>query len=84
MCANCISAWLCATAGGADDVWADGEAEGDVASLVAELLHPPRAATVANTATPVATVLVFFTTVPFVDQPVDLRLPALLRWVGTS
>lgn len=88
MRANCISAWLCATAGAVDDVWVDDEAEDeaedDVASLVAELLHAPRAATAASAATPVTTVLVLFTTVPFVDQPVDLHLPALRRCVGLS
>ena len=36
-----MSAWLCAPAGVADEVWVvDGAAE-EVASLVAELLHAP-------------------------------------------
>jgi len=53
---------LCAAAGAAEEVWVvDGAAE-DVASLVAVLLHAPRAATVASAAIPVTTVLVFFTT----------------------
>jgi hypothetical protein len=55
---------LCAPAGVADEVWVvDGAAE-EVASLVAELLHAPITATAANAATPVATVLVFFTKNP--------------------
>jgi len=59
-----MSAWLCAPAGVADEVWVvDGAAE-EVASLVAELLHAPITATAANAATPVATVLVLFTKNP--------------------
>lgn len=59
-----MSAWLCAPAVVADEVWVvDGAAE-EVASLVAELLHAPITATAANAATPVATVLVLFTKNP--------------------
>jgi hypothetical protein len=66
MWAKFMSAWLCAPAGVTDEVAVGAGAADDVASLVAELLHAPRAATAANAATPVATVLVFFTKIPFV------------------
>ena len=61
-----MSAWLCAAAGATDEVAAVEGATDDVASLVAELLHAPTAAIAANAATPVATVLILFTTNPFV------------------
>jgi hypothetical protein len=67
MWAKFISAWLCAAAGAADEVWVVDGASDDVASLVAELLHAPMTATAANAATPVATVLVLFTKDPFVE-----------------
>jgi len=59
-----MSAWLCATAGAVDELGAVDGAVDDVASLVAELLHAPRAATAASAATPVTTVLVLLTTHP--------------------
>ena len=66
MWAKFMSAWLCAAAGAAVEVAAVEGATDDVASLVAELLHAPMTAIVANAATPVAIVPVLFTTNPFV------------------
>jgi hypothetical protein len=60
-----MSAWLWAAARTDVVVWVEAEADEVVASLVAELLHAPIAATAASTATPLATVFVFFTTLPF-------------------
>ena len=79
MWAKFMSALLCAAAGDAEEVWVVDGAADDVASFVAELLHAPMTATAANAATPVATVLVVFTKIPFagtkIGSPSSLARP---------
>jgi len=57
-----LGAAACAVVG----VWVELEATGDVASVVAELLHAPMTATAASAAAPVAAILIRFTRIPFV------------------
>ena len=64
MCANIMSAMLCAAAC-ADAVVCVCDGADGAASLVAELLHAPMAATAASAAIPVATVLDLLTEHPF-------------------
>lgn len=83
MRANIMSAWLCGAAGAADELWAGAADAVDVDDddcSVAELLHAPMVAIAASAATPVTTVLVLFTSCPFLGgchafatQPSEVR-----------
>jgi hypothetical protein len=63
-----MSAWLWAAAWVVAEIWVDVDAGGP-ASVVADLLHAPMAATAANATTPIATVLVLFTPLPVTRIP---------------
>ena len=63
MWANITSAWLCADAAAAVEVWDASEPE--AASLDAELPHAPAAATTASAVNPATSFLVLFTPQPF-------------------
>ena len=86
-----MSAWLCAAAGAAEEVWVDdADAAGDdvdvdvdvdVDCSVAELPHAPMAATAASAATPVTIVLVLLTSHPFLAGSF-LHGPPLRGWLG--
>jgi len=78
-----MSAWLCAPAGVADEVWVVDGAADEVAFLVAELLHAPMTATAANVATPAATVLVLFTK-SLSSVPKSVHHSALPAAIGLS
>ena len=76
MWAKFISAWLCCATACADvEVCVEVGATDEVASLVPELLHAPRAATVANAANPVTTVCVFFTNILSSGSSISLPFP---------
>jgi len=82
MWANMTSAWSCALAGAAVELWAvDGACDAE-ASFVAELLHAPMAATATSAATPVATVLDMFTARPFVGLINSFHCPGCPASIG--
>lgn len=65
MWANIMSAWLCADAAAAVEVW--DAAEPEAASLVAELSQALAAVTTVSAASPATSFLVLFTPRPLVD-----------------